>query len=297
MTDNRRLAASGLLFLVVFLWTLALSGCSGNHTARVVPGQFDFYINFNGPWAFMQDPDNPNKLVAIAPYIQGHQSAYVAGTNESPVATGIYELSGPPASSLNPNPQLVVVRDSVDRKTVYDKVSQNAGGVRYMIRLPMPSDMSTYRAGREAVGSAWPVTNPDTTEKQYTTHMTLHYRVADYGGIRFSGTADDKTTLNFTPVIGTTGSLDIGVGPLYDLQETGCHDHGKTAFKTLADLFSVKQFIDFPGPDGHYHQDKCGPCDPQNPQHPPSGTTCAPHLGRTGADCKAAMLFLTVTGT
>src|ERR1700722_14475463 len=120
---TRRLSRCGFLLLGLCSWVCALSGCSSNKVTNGLGGPFDFYITFNGPWAFMQDPDDPSKLVAIAPYIKEHQSAYVAGINETPVTTGIYELSGPPPSVLNPNPQLIVVRDSIDRKTIFDRVS------------------------------------------------------------------------------------------------------------------------------------------------------------------------------
>jgi len=176
-------------------------------------------------------------------------------------------------------------------KTFTD-AAQNAGA-RYMIRLPMPRDLSAYRVGKEAVAGSWPVQNPDTVQKLYTTHMTLHYVVSSLTGVNFSGTTDVKKPVSFTPAVGATGTLDIGVGPLYDLEETDCHDHGKKVFKTLVGLFKVHQFIDFPGPDGQYHQTVCGPSDPQKP----SGPTSPPggHLGRSGADCKAAMLLLSVS--
>jgi len=290
---------AGVTFFLVFYEASCSSPekPSAGETASPPTGQLSLYVNFNGPWAFMQDPYDASKIVAIAPFIKDHQSAYAAATNETPVHTGVYELSGPAASPMNVDPQLVVVKDTIS-KAQFSDVTKNAGdgvhGVRYMIRLPMPSDLTAYRVGREAVATSWPVPNPGTNEKSYTTHMTLHYKVSGLTGIKLSGTADDRTPFDFTPTIGETGTLDIGVGPLYDLQETGCHDHGKTAFKALVDLFKVKQFIDFPGQDGQYHQSNCGNSDPQKPGGP---TAPSPgHLGGSGADCKAAMLLLTVAG-
>ena len=299
MIPARRVVSSIFLAGVTFFLVFYEASCSSpekpsaGKTTNPPTGQLSLYVNFNGPWAFMQDPDDASKIVAIAPFIQDHKSAYTAATNETPVLPGVYELSGPAASPMNVSPQLVVVKDSIS-KTQFSDVAKNAGGVRYLIRLPMPSDLAAYRVGREAVATSWPVPNPGANEKLYATHMTLHYNVSSFTGIKLSGTADDRTTtLDFTPKIGETGTLDIGVGPLYDLDETGCHDHGKKAFKTLVDLFKVKQFIDFPGLDGQYHQSNCGNSDPQKPG---GSTASSPgqHLGSSGADCKAAMLLLTV---
>lgn len=258
--------------------------------------QLNLYVNFNGPWAFMQDPDDASKIVAIAPYIKDHQSAYAAATNETPILTGVYEVTGPAASPMNVDSQLVVVKDTIS-KAQFSDVAKNNGGVhggRYMIRLPMPSDLTAYRIGREAVATSWPVPNPGTIEKLYATHMTLHYSVSSLTGIKLSGTTDNQASLNFTPTIGETGTLEIGVGPLYDLQETACHTHGKGTFKALVDLFKVKQFIDFPGVDGLYHPTICNPSDPQKPGGPTGPSPL--HFGGSGADCKAAMLLLTVAG-
>lgn len=288
----RRWGNLGILAVAV----LHVSSCSSGqqlkkNTTNAPAGQFSLYVNFNGPWAFMQDPDDPTKMVAIAPFIMDHQSAYVAGTNESPVLPGIYQLTGPAAANMSPNPQLVTVNDSI-KKSAYTSVLNNNTNARYLIRLPMPADITAYRTGREAVASSWQVPNPDTVEKNYTTSITLHYNVSDFGGIKFTGTTDKKTPLNFIPVIGATGVLDIGVGPLYDLQENDCHDHGKAAFKALVDLLGVKQFIDFPGSNQQYNQVKCKGSDPQNPN---GNGEPQPAGGRAGADCKAAMLLLSVT--
>jgi hypothetical protein len=297
MIPARRVISSIFLAGVSFLSVLYQASCSspvkppaGKPTAAT--GQFNFYVNFNGPWAFMQDPDDASKIVAIAPFIADHESAYAAAINETPINQGIYEVTGPPSSPMTVDPQLVVVKDSIS-KARFSDVATNAGGARYMIRLPMPSNLTAYRIGREAVATSWPVPNPGANEKLYTTHMTMHYNVSGYTGIKLAGAADNKKPLDFTPVIGETGTLDIGVGPLYDLKETSCHDHGKAAFKALVGLFKVHQFIDFPGPDGQYNQVACGASDPQKPGGPMGPSPS--HLGRTGSDCKAAMLLLTVT--
>lgn len=300
MVPARRLISSIFLAGVTFFLIFYVAGCSSSvqpptgKTATGTPaGQLNLYVNFNGPWAFMQDPDDASKIVAIAPFIADHQSAYAAATNETPVNPGVYELSGPSASPMNVDSQLVVVKGSIS-KAQFSDVAKNAAAARYLIRLPMPADLAAYRVGKEAVATSWPVPNPSANEKLYTTHMTLHYNVSGFNGIKISGTADDHTPLDFTPTIGETGTLEIGVGPLYDLQETSCHNHGKDVFKKLVGLFKIQQFIDFPAQDGQYHQAVCGPSDPQKPGGP-TGSDPG-HLGRTGSDCKAAMLLLTVTG-
>src|SRR6267142_345699 len=145
---------SSLIFLVgVSVWSVCYqASCSSpvkppdGKPASAPTGQVNFYVNFNGPWAFMQDPDDPAKIVAVAPFIADHESAYAAAINETPIINGIYEVTGPPSSPMTVDPQLVVVKDSIS-KAQFSDVATNAGSARYMIRLPMPSDLTAYRIG------------------------------------------------------------------------------------------------------------------------------------------------------
>ena len=283
----------GLLALSIATLPSCTRSAEISKAQKSVTAQFPLCINFNGPWAFIPDPDDQSKIVAIAPYIKDHQNAYVAGTNEAPVLTGVYEVAGLPSFTITPNPQLVMVNDTIG-SAAFKSVMQNAGGVRYAIRLPMPMDLNAYRVAREAVAKTWPVPNPGTTEKiNYTTHMTLRYLVSDFGGIKVTGKTDAKVPFTFNPSVGVTGTLDIGVGPLYDLQDDSCHNHGKTAFKAMVDLLQLKEAIDFPDDNGNYPDAQCAPSDPQNPH---GGGSAPPMHGRAGADCKAAMLLLNVSG-
>ena len=248
-------------------------------------------MNFNGPWAFMQDPADANQIIAVAPYIKDHQNAYVAALTDAPLLPGVFKLAGLPPSStpMNLNSQLIVVQDKIPAASL-TKIEGSNKKTRYFIRLPMPADISAYRTGRDAVGNTYPVPNPQSNEKGYATHMTLRYTTNDVSQLKVTGTQDDLTTINIPLQLGVAETVDIGVGPTYDLQEDGCHNHAKGAFNALADLFQVKQIIDYPD----YDLAKCGDSDPQNPHfkpgHPPN-----PMGGRAGADCKAALLVLTVT--
>src|SRR5690349_3892163 len=138
MIGRRQISKTISFVGVCFLSACCGTGCSSSVKAppanqpSAPSNQINFYVNFNGPWAFMQDPNDATKIVAIAPYIKDHQSAYVAATNETPVDTGVYEVTGLPSSAFNASPQIVVVKDSISKST-FDSVSQNVGGVRYLI--------------------------------------------------------------------------------------------------------------------------------------------------------------------
>jgi len=234
----------------------------------------------------MPDPDDSTQLLAIAPVVKGHGSAYIAATNETSVNPGIYQLTGIPSSTLVTNPHLVVVNDMISKLTLKDVLGK--AGARYVIKLPMPSQLTPYRTGLVAVSNSFPVANPRTIEKQYASHMTLRYSVPNFGGIKVDGKDDKLKPLSFIPAIGDTGSVDIGVGPLYDLQEDECHNHAKGAFKALVDLFKVKQVIDYPD----YNQKICMASDPQNPHI--GGQAPPPGLGMAGSDCKPALMVLDI---
>lgn len=282
-----------MICLVVLMLASLCSffGCSSTQPADGAKAgfaapQFSLYINFNGPWAFVPNPDDPTQLLAIAPVVKGHGAAYVGAMNETPVSPGIYQLTGIPSSTLVANGHLVVVNDTISKQTLKDALGN--AGQRYVIKLPMPSALSSYRTGLVAISNSFPVANPKTIEKQYTSHMTLSYTVPNYGGIKVEGKSDKLIPLSFLPTIGATGSMDIGVGPLYDLEEDDCHNHAKTAFKSLADLLKVKKIIDYPD----YNQRVCMSSDPQNPKA--TGGTVASGGGMAGADCKPAMMVLDV---
>ena len=289
MTHTGRYKSLRIALLIAFF--VSFAGCSSTQPANsakvnIAAPQFSLYINFNGPWAFMPNPDDPTQLLAIAPVVQGHGTAYIGATNETPVNPGVYQLTGIQPSNLVANPQLVVVNDTISKQTLKDTLGNT--GKRYVIKLPMPTALSSYRTGLVAVSSSFPVANPKTIEKQYTSHMTFSYTVPNYGGIKIEGTDDKRMPLSFLPMIGATGSMDIGVGPLYDIQEDDCHNHAKTAFKALADLLKLKKIIDYP----NYNQGVCMASDPQNPNG--TGKPANNGLGMAGADCKPAMMVLDV---
>jgi hypothetical protein len=295
MDNTRNLRALRTMLALCTICIFGI-GCSSKPerpaapAARAPAAQFTVYVNFNGPWAFMNDPADATQIIAIAPYIKDHQNAYVAALTDSPLKAGVFKLSGVPSSStpMNLNSQLVAVQDTISAATLKNIEGSN-NKARYFIRLPMPADISAYRTGREAVGSIYPVVNPHGNEKSYATHMTLRYNTDDVSQLKIAGTQDDLKKVHFALQLGLAQTIDIGVGPTYDLQEDDCHNHAKGAFKAIADLFQVKQVIDYPD----YDQTNCGGNDPQNP-HPVPGQVH--HAGgRAGADCKAAMMVLTVT--
>ena len=295
MDNTRNLTAVRTALALLTIWRFAI-GCSpapekpAAHRALAPTAQFTVYVNFNGPWAFMPDPADATQIIAVAPYIKKHQNAYVAALTDAPLPAGVFKLTGLPPSStpMNLDSQLVVVKDTISAAAL-KKIEGNSNKARYFIRLPMPAEISAYRVGHEAVGSSYPVLNAHSNEKGYATHMTLRYSTDDVSQLKVTGTKDDLTTVNVPLQLGVAQTIDFGVGPTYDLQEDDCHNHAKGTFKALADLFQVKQIIDYPD----YDLTQCGGSDPQNP-HPTPGPA-RPAGGRAGADCKAALMVFAVT--
>src|SRR5271169_4873055 len=52
------------------------------------------FLVFEGPWAFAPDPDNVNKVIALAPMADHHRELFVQ-SYKTPLTPGIYELSFP----------------------------------------------------------------------------------------------------------------------------------------------------------------------------------------------------------
>src|ERR1035437_9205782 len=53
------------------------------------------FVVFEGPWAIVADPKDANSVLALAPKMKLHRDLYVAASNDSTLAAGVYDLSVP----------------------------------------------------------------------------------------------------------------------------------------------------------------------------------------------------------
>src|SRR5277367_3903658 len=96
------------------LATLCLVACEQSQPTNPAPAAAEskaaatekVFVEFRGPWAFVPDPKDANSVLAIAPKAKSHRDLYVQASNESTLASGVYDLSlpahsGPAAASTD----------------------------------------------------------------------------------------------------------------------------------------------------------------------------------------------------
>ena len=92
------LAGISLVALLFVTCNQKPSGSNSSNSPRKLSGDTaptTVFIQFEGPWAFAPDPQDPNGVLALAPKTQGHLDLYVKASNAQTLASGIYALSLP----------------------------------------------------------------------------------------------------------------------------------------------------------------------------------------------------------
>src|ERR1700733_4542918 len=93
------------------------------------------YVVFEGPWAFVSDPADSSKVIAIAPKAKNHTDAYVKAMSGIMLLTGVYELHVPSrATSMETPPPLAAADGSVKAQALTDAL--NNKNERFAIYLP-----------------------------------------------------------------------------------------------------------------------------------------------------------------
>ena len=98
------------------------------------------FLVFDGPWAFAPDPEDVNKVIALAPKADHHRELFVQSYNTT-LTPGIYDLSFPTfAKSRGANSVSEIDPDIVQAKIGAQNVQRalDSKFVRYAIRLPKP---------------------------------------------------------------------------------------------------------------------------------------------------------------
>ena len=216
------------------------------------------FVVFEGPWAIVADPKDPNSVLALAPKTKLHRDLYVAASNVSTLAAGTYDLSVPahgPAFSGALDPSFAQVKiDAGSLQHALDDKSR-----RYVIRLPRPEAYLAERRFRSRIGPNYP---PDaSTEQNFATSVSFRYSVSTLTGFSFAGTPD---TGAFNPLLlqVDTPTIRFAIEPAQmDDPKDLCNTHSREAFRDTVKFLSLTLFIDFPNDPADCHK-----TDPQAPR-------------------------------
>ena len=202
-----------------------------------------FFVQFQGPWAFVTDPKDANSVLAIAPKHKGHRDLYALASNHSRLDAGVYELSlaahsGNAAATADPS----IVQAKIDAQSLQRALDNKSA--RYVIRLPKPEEYVVGERHRSRVGATYP---PDVaTEKDYATAVSLRYNVTSLNGFSLAGTPDSGT---FNPLLlqVETPLVRFHIAPAQDDDpHDKCDTHSRESFQHLTALLNLTLFVDFP---------------------------------------------------
>jgi len=280
---------------VAALATLSLVACQQSQTPTPAPAAAEMkaastekvFIEFRGPWAFAPDPKDANSVLAIAPKAKGHRDIYVQASNQSTLASGIYELSLPPhsgnaAATADPG----IAQAKIDAQSLQRALDNKSA--RYVVRLPKPEEYAVAGRFRSRVGATYP---PDaSTEKAYATAVALRYNVSSLNGFSLAGAPDSG---NFNPLLlqVETHTVRFVIAPSQeDDPHDKCSTHSRESFHHLTTLLGLTLYVDFPDDPADCHKS-----DPQN-AHPakaagsgsPALEQLAPLWGGNLADVQTA---------
>ena len=241
---GRPLTLTSVFLAAMFLVACEQSKQTTQAPAAAVPATAEkVFVVFEGPWAFVTDPKNANSVLALAPKTKGHRDLYVAASNDSTLAVGVYDLSIPAHSAagtgtLDPS----FAQAKIDAPSLQHALDDKSG--RYVIRLPKPEAYVAAKRTRSRVGSAYP---PDaSSEQNYASEVSLRYSVSSLNGFAVAGTPDTGT---FNPLLlqVDTPTIRFGIEPAQmDDPLDKCDTHSREAFRDLAKFLSVTLFVDFP---------------------------------------------------
>ncbi len=211
----------------------------------------DVFVVFEGPWAIVPDPKDANSVLLLAPKTKVHHDLYVAASNNSSLAAGIYDLSvpartGPAAGTFDES----ILRAKIDPKNVQRALDDKSSS-RYVIRLPKPEAYVPASRHRSRVSATYP---PEpATEKEYATGVSLRYNVSSLNGFSLAGTPDSGA---FNPLLlqVETPTIRFVIEPAHDLDPADkCNTHARQTFHDVATLLALNLYVDFPESPSNCH--------------------------------------------
>ena len=269
MTRLRHCSAKPLALVGISLVALLFvtcnqkpSGSNSSNSPRKLSGDTaptTVFIQFEGPWAFVPDPQDPNGVLALAPKTQGHLDLYVKASNAQTLASGMYALSLPAttagAGTLDPG----IVQAQITPAGLQHTL--DARGLRYAVRLPKPDAYIAAGRAESRVGDTYPP--PASTQGNHITAVSLRYTVSSLTGFSISGTPDTGT-FNPVPLNVETPLVRVVIEPAQlDDPLDQCETHSRESFRDLVKLLGITQFVDFPN-----YTSACQQVDPQRAANP-----------------------------
>jgi hypothetical protein len=188
---NRQIR-DGVLFKIVILLVFLGIGSVKNAVAQNLR---QVEIEVAGPWDYVVDPSDSNRIIVITPSIN-HDMDVLAGGNANAFARaldpGVYSLKFQLANCAVHGPVSAARLLDVTTDASPNAVSNALGatGKRFAVSLPRPCYYETYLDSYAKVS-----TNPidfRTQEASYTIWMSLHYTVQDTTTAIFDGNSDSS---------------------------------------------------------------------------------------------------------
>jgi hypothetical protein len=193
-------------------------------------------IAFEGPWAFVPDPQDQESVLAIAPKTKSHYPLTVGDSNGTPLDAGVYTLDIPGhGPSAPPKLDQTFLRTRVPPENVTHALGARLE--RYAIRLPRPERYVAMNRQASRIGNE--------PERNYVSEVSLVYIVKDFSGLSLAGTSDSEATSQTLQL--PAHSVHFRIAPVPDPSDV-CDAHVREAFHDLTKLLGLAQTMSMPSP-------------------------------------------------
>jgi hypothetical protein len=268
--------------------------------------QTNVEIEVVGPWSYVQDPSDANRVILIAPQL-GHTMAVFTGENgfdyshDTEPSTGSHRLDFPtlPCTPTSLSNKYLYTLTGITAGTITSALQSSSA---YSLSLPKPCTYQSNMTSQFKYNATQPVTQAD-PESSFTTWMILRYSVTDptvpaqldkgtgtasaiqFGTNTGSNKEASSVTLYVSPSVGPDTRCDSHSAAIFDaILQMWNAPHVYRVFPKLKPLTSSNQQL--PSYDYTCDQGKTSSAQPFAPKTPSHQEKKAP--GR--ADCHAAQV-------
>ncbi len=240
---------SMIRFASLLLMFLAASGIANAQNVEAT-------ITVTGPWSYAQDPDDPNRVVIVAPQAAHHLAPQInsARTQTLPHGTtflfqGRYKLDignrAPTCDVTSPPAGSAAVVFSLPKKATAQTVASviKTKGARYAISLPKPCYYSSAATSYSIINASQITTAATQAEgKAYTTLMVLHYFVTAAAGNTLTS-SPDAGNASTSPLEFDQGKIGIEIQADKQLGSNDeCDSTSADSFAGEVALFTKQKF-------------------------------------------------------
>jgi hypothetical protein len=207
--------------------------------------QTNIEIEVVGPWSYVQDPGDTNRVILVAPQL-GHTMAVFKGddgfnySNATEPSIGSHRLdfSTLPCSATSPSKKYLYPLTGVTPSTVTAALQSTSA---YSLSLPKPCAYESKMTSQFRYNATQPVTQAD-PEGSFTTWMILHYSVTDQTvpadldkGTGSASTIQFGTNSGSTKnAISVTLYVSPSIGP-----DTRCDSHSAAIFDAVLQMWNA----------------------------------------------------------